>query len=305
MNFPASTSSVDGTSSAHSPQYPNDIPRETPSSGLPRTLPVLPIILNRSLADVPFTHQGVLGGRATSDVNMSYDRLEFLGDAYIELIATRLLFLRFPELPAGRLSQKREFLVKNETLAEFSLAYGFDRKANIPKFQSGEQDKSKVWTKIMGDVFEAYVAAVILSDPADGFTVAETWLTGLWEPKISQPDNIGTWDPNAKVQLANRIMGKGIKIQYRDEAPPDVIKKEGKIVFHVGVYLTGWGWENTHLGSGSGLNKNIAGSQAATKALSNSLTAQIEAIKRKFDTKRLSETCDKIAGPVNPELPVG
>lgn len=259
----------------------------------PKTLPELPIIHDRSLADVPFTHQGVLGGRTTSNVNMSYDRLEFVGDAYIELIATRLIFPRFPNLPAGRLSQKRELLVKNETLAEFSLAYGFDKRANLPKSYSQGQEKHKLWTKTMGDVFEAYVAAVILSDPADGFAVAEAWLTHLWEPKLSQCDNITAWDSNAKVQLASRVMGKGIKIQYRDEAPPNVIKKEGKVVFQVGAYLTGWGWEEAHLGSGTGLNKNEAGSKAATQALSNPLTAQIEAVKREFDAKHLAEKNDE------------
>ena len=253
------------------------------------TLPNLPVIHDQSLADVPFTHQGVLGGRTKSGVNLSYERLEFVGDAYIELIATRLIFPRFPDLPAGRLSQKRELLVKNETLAEFSLAYGFDKRANLPKSYSLGQEKDKLWTKTMGDVFEAYVAAVILSDNVDGFAVAEAWLTELWEPKLSRSDYIEAWDSNAKVQLASRIMGKGVKIHYRDEAQPNVIRNEGKIVFQVGSYLTGWGWENTHLGSGTGLNKNEAGSKAATQALSNPLTAQIEAVKREFDAKRLAE----------------
>ena len=254
------------------------------------TLPDLPIIHDKSFADVPFTHPGVLGGRTTSDVNnMSYDRLEFVGDAYIELIATRLIFPRFPDLPAGRLSQKREMLVKNETLAEFSLAYGFDTRANLPKSYAQGKESNKLWTKTMGDVFEAYVAAVILSDPANGFAVAEAWLTQLWEPKLSVSDNIVAYDSNAKVQLATKIMGKGIKLQYRDEAPPNVIKKEGKILFEVGVYLTGWGWENEHLGSGKGLNKNEAGSKAATEALLNPLTAEIEKVKREFDAKRLAD----------------
>ena len=262
-------------------------------TGNPKALPELPIIHAKSLADVPFTHRGILGGRTTSNVNMSYDRLEFVGDAYIELMATRLIFPRFPDLPAGRLSQKRELLVKNETLAEFSLAYGFDKRANLPKSYFHGQERHKLWTKTMGDVFEAYVAAVILSDPTDGFAVAEAWLTQLWEPKLSRSDNIMTWDSNAKVQLASRVMGKGIKIQYQDEAPPNVIKKEGKVVFQVGAYLTGWGWEDTHLGSGTGLSKNEAGSKAATHALSNPLTAQIEAVKREFDTKRLAEKNDE------------
>ncbi len=265
-------------------------------------LPELPAILDDLLADVPFTHPGVLGGRTTSDVNLSYDRLEFVGDAYIELIATRLVFPRFPDLPAGRLSQKREMLVKNETLAEFSLAYGFNQRANLPKSYSQGQEKNKLWTKTMGDVFEAYVAAVILSDPANGFAVAEAWLTELWEPKLCKPDNIVAWNSNAKVQLASRIMGRGVKIQYHDEAPPNVIKKEGKIVFQVGAYLTGWGWENTYLGSGTGLSKNEAGSKAATQALANPLTAQIEEVKREYDAKRMVEKNNQDSSTANLEL---
>ncbi len=266
-----------------------------------KTLPELPLILNRLLADVPFTHQGVLGGRTASDVvNLSYDRFEFVGDAYIELIATRLIFPRFPDLPAGRLSQKRESLVKNETLAEFSLAYGFDKRVNLPKSYFQGQEQNKLWTKTMGDVFEAYVAAVILSDPVNGFAVAEAWLTELWEPKLCMSDNIATWDSNAKVQLASRIMGKGIKIQYRDEAQPNVIRKEGKVVFQVGAYLTGWGWEDVHLGSGTGLNKNEAGSKAATQALANPLTEKIEAVKREFDVKRTAERNNQNDTTVSP-----
>ena len=281
LNFPQPMSSA---------SRPTDTSPKTDHNLQNNTLPELPAIRDKSLADIPFTHPGVLGGRTTLDVSiMSYDRLEFIGDAYIELIATRLIFPRFPDLPAGRLSQKREMLVKNETLAEYSLAYGFDKRANLPKSYTQGQEKNKLWTKTMGDVFEAYVAAVILSDPAKGFAVAEAWLTQLWEPKLSVSDNIVAYDSNAKVQLATKIMGKGIKIHYRDEAPPNVIKKEGKIVFEVGVYLTGWGWENERLGSGKGLNKNEAGSKAATEALSNPLTAEIEKVKREFDAKRLAD----------------
>lgn len=283
LNFSLPQSSTPGAPSTYPDPFKN-------SKRHHNTLPELPPILDELLADVPFTHQGVLGGRTTSEViNMSYDRLEFVGDAYIELIATRLIFPRFPDLPAGRLSQKRESLVKNESLAEFSLAYGFDKRVNLPKSYFQGQEQNKLWTKTMGDVFEAYVAAVILSDPVNGFAVAEAWLTELWEPKLCMPDHIAAWDSNAKVQLASRIMGKGIKIQYRDEAQPNVIRKEGKVVFQVGAYLTGWGWEDMHLGSGTGLNKNEAGSKAATQALANPLTEKIEAVKREFDVRRMAE----------------
>lgn len=256
-------------------------------NGHPDTLPELPEILDKSLADVPFTHQGILKGNVIEEVNVSYDRLEFLGDAYIELIATRIIFPRYPRYSAGKLSQTRQILVKNETLAEFSLAYGFDTRARLPRslqLAKDNRDLAKGWTKTMGDIFEAYVAAVIISDPENGFSTAESWLTKLWSPMLSSGED-ETFNTNAKVHLAAKVLGKGVKIAYLDEADPDMCKKNGTIVFHIGAYLTGWGWENAHLGSGSGLNKTEAGTRAAIEALSNPLTANIAAVKREFDIK--------------------
>lgn len=276
--------------SSSSPAKLPSSPQDLVYNGHRDTLPKLPEILNKSLENIPFTHQGTLNAKESNDVDMSYDRLEFLGDAYIELIATRVIFPRFPKLTAGQLSQKRQLLVKNETLADFSLAYGFDARARLPKdvLMANNFDSRKLWTKIMGDIFEAYVAAVILSDPDDGFSVVEAWLTELWEPTLSNRDE-GTLNLNAKAQLAAKIMGKGIKINYREDAQPELNKKEGKILFRIGAYLTGWGWENKHLGSGVGWNKNEAGGHAAAQAMSNPFVSQVIAIKREFDAKKAEE----------------
>ena len=243
-----------------------------PYNGHQSTLPPLPEIQDKSLVSTLFTHPGTLNGHSSTKVDTSYDRLELLGDAYIELIATRLVFSRFPKMPAGRLSQQRELLVKNETLAEYALAYNFDEKGQLPaSMKQGGKDSKKKWTKTMGDMFEAYVAAIVLSDPTSGFETAEGWLNLLWENKLSKQPTIETQtaDPNAKVQLANKVMGKGIKLNYCDEAPPQELRKEGKLIFQIGVYLTGWGWENTRLGTGKGLSKQEAGAKAAADALVN------------------------------------
>ncbi|CAD6581504.1 MAG: hypothetical protein ASARMPREDX12_001935 [Alectoria sarmentosa] len=257
-------------------------------NGHPSTLPPLPPILDKALESVAFTHPGSLSCDTASKVNISYDRLEFLGDAYIELMATRVIFPRFPRLTAGRLSQQREMLVKNETLAEYALAYGFDEKAKLPgTYNVPGKDSRKLWLKTLGDIFEAFVAAVIISDPEQGFQVAETWLAALWESKLGSQkrEDTETVDPKAKMHLAAKIMGKGIKINYRDEAPPVQMRQEGKLIFQIGVYLTGWGWEDQHLGSGKGLNKQEAGQKAAADAMGNALTAQVGKVKREFDAQ--------------------
>lgn len=259
-----------------------------PYNGHPSTLPPLPPILDKALESVAFTHPGSLGCDTASKVNISYDRLEFLGDAYIELMATRVIFPRFPRLAAGRLSQQREMLVKNETLAEYALAYGFDEKAKLPgTYNVPGKDSRKLWLKTLGDIFEAFVAAVIISDPEQGFQVAEAWLAALWESKLGSQkrEDTETVDPKAKMHLAAKIMGKGIKINYRDEAPPVQMRQEGKLIFQIGVYLTGWGWEDQHLGSGKGLNKQEAGQKAAADAMGNALTAQVGKVKREFDAQ--------------------
>ena len=260
-----------------------------PYNGRPSTLPPLPEIQDKSLVSTLFTHPGTLNGHSSTKVDTSYDRLELLGDAYIELIATRLVFSRFPKMPAGRLSQQRELLVKNETLAEYALAYNFDEKGQLPaSMKQGGKDSKKKWTKTMGDMFEAYVAAIVLSDPTGGFETAEGWLTSLWDNKLSKQPSIETQaaDPNAKVQLANKIMGKGIKLNYLDEAPPQELRKEGKLIFQIGVYLTGWGWENTRLGTGKGLSKQEAGAKAAADALVNPLTAQVASVKTRLNSQK-------------------
>lgn len=258
------------------------------------TLPKRPEILDKSLENVAFTHQGSLGVHQGNDVNLSYERLEFVGDAYIEVIATRLVFLRFPDVPAGKLSQHRQLLVNNETLAGFSLAYGFDKRAHLPQdFRSGPSHAPrKVWTKTMGDIFEAYVAAVILSDPRDGFSNVEAWMTELWEPLLPRREE-EPFNMNAKVQLGTKVMSRGIKLSYRDEKVPDMMRKEGKMLFYIGVYITGWGYQDVHLGSGKGWNKSEAGNRAAAQALSSPLTAEIAVIKKKFDLKTTEERKQK------------
>lgn len=290
LNFPVLLQSSSGTSTNHGAftKSANATIKSPPYSDRPSTVPPLPNILDKALESVVFTHPGTLSCDTASKVNISYDRLEFLGDAYIELMATRLLFPRFPSLTAGRLSQRREILVKNETLAEYALVYGFDKKAKLPRgYNTPGKDQRKLWLKALGDIFEAFVAAVIISNPEQGFQIAEAWLTDLWEPKLGSPkrEDAETVDPKAKLHLATKIMSKGIKIDYRDEAPPVEIRREGKLVFQIGVYLTGWGWEDQRLGTGKGLNKQEAGQRAAADALVNPLTAQVASVKRYSDAQ--------------------
>jgi ribonuclease-3 len=218
-----------------------------------------PPILDGRLESAVFTHPAM-----SNSNNATYDRLEILGDAYIELIATKIIWDMFPDLPAGRISQIRETLVKNETLSGFAENFGFDRRVSVPPNYSNQ---SKRWTKTKGDVFEAYIAAIILSDPDNGYESAEMWLTGLWMPILK---GLGhqKGELRSKEALAQKIMGKNVKLEYNEERP-SIQQKGGTQTFFIALYLTGWGWTRRLLGTGQGLSKAAAGDEAAKKVLLN------------------------------------
>jgi ribonuclease-3 len=267
------------------------------SCDIPHSLPPLPKILNKTLEKAVFTHQGVGTGKVSA---INYEKLEWIGDTYIEHTATLLISQTFISKSTGQCAQMRERFVKNATLADYATKYGFLARADLPDSITNEKSflpaKSSSKIKVLGDMFEAYVAAIVLSDPTYGLATATEWLKDLlsmelrediireemnstfhrqdsplwnlrWSEQfeISAPPKI---DLNPKENLQKALGGKGINISYRDQGQP--IKGSDKLlVFCVGVYLTGYGAANKLLGIGKGNGKKQAGQKAAQEALDN------------------------------------
>jgi ribonuclease III len=249
--------------------------------------PVLPPIQDADLEKAVFTHSSTFSESVTASVNpakSTYERLEFLGDAYIEIISTRLIHSRFPTLPTGRQAQLREKLVKNESLAEHANAYRFGQRVNIPH----DSAKATTWTKVLADVFEAYVAAIILSDPQDGFVTAERWLEALWAPSLLEVDKVPTVNVDAKNELSRMVVSQGVTIEYIQEGETKLNRKSGKYTFKVGCYLTGWGHKKALLGIGEADNKKRAGMLAASNAMTQSkeLLRDARSQKLEYDQKK-------------------
>ncbi|KIW23987.1 uncharacterized protein PV07_09727 [Cladophialophora immunda] len=251
----------------HRPKKPHRDNPKPPShtnveTSINNGLPPLPQI-HEKYRSVVFTHPS----QAPGNVHASYDRLEFLGDAYLELFATQLIFDRFPSLDPGKMSQIRESLVRNETIGQYASLYGLDKQ--IQSYKQFQNQAPHAWLKIKGDVFEAYVAAVILTDADEG-RQAKKWLHQLWDPKLQAALNANNApSKKSKEELAKKILAKGVKINYVDEKEPVVHYGQGKETYFIGVYLTGWGWDNQYLGSGKGSSRVEAGQAAAAAALSN------------------------------------
>lgn len=265
-------------------------------------LPPLPPVLDLGVERASFTHAGTVKGLGES----SYEKLEWLGDAYLYLFSTAFIYLTFPHLRHGEMAQIREVLVRNATLKDYSLQYGFDKRAVLPPEYNlngrtgGTTVTAKERNKVLGDVFEAHVAAIILSDPINGAAKAASWLKALWSTTISQQIKSRTWQgkqaplvapilgldstdqqqpqtlqaqipqSNAKEKLAAQLalQSPKVSIEYRslDDGHPHKRDPLTKLVlFTQAAYLVGYG-ETVLLGSGKDQKKKVANEKAAQNA---------------------------------------
>jgi ribonuclease-3 len=238
--------------------------------------------------------------------DLSYERLEWIGDAYLELIASELIYQTFPTLEAGKCSQYREMLVRNSTLGQFAVHYGLDRRANFPaEFglggrPNGTTVSQKQRAKALGDIFEAYVGALIRSDPEHGLRRASEWLKALWGPVLERhirEEESGAnavSDINPKTQLEQLIGAPGVRIEYRDLPSNGKRDRDTKQeLFFVGCFLHGWGESGLQLGYGGALGKKEAGQKAALKAMENKKLIKKFAEKKKASMAARAEQAEQ------------
>lgn len=296
-------------------------------SEVTRILPPLPPILDASLGKAAFTHPGMV--RSTGERN--YEQLEWLGDAYLYLISTAYIFLTFPHLSHGDMCQIREVLVRNMTLKDYSIEYGFDKRAVFPEEyglggrKGGTKATVKERSKVLGDIFEAHVAAIILSDPINGVAKTASWLKALWSTTIPDQIKSRTWQGKAAPPLIAPVIGlttnqsimepqhlehqpkpqKGgpkerlsaelclheprVQVEYRSVDNGQPRKKDPLTkmpLFIQGAFLVGYG-ETVQLGIGSAQKKSHANEKAAQHALENNKLMSIyKAKKRAVQEKR-------------------
>jgi len=272
------------------------------------TAPPLPPLAPGYLSSAPFTHASTVDAKYSTNNHLSYERLEFLGDAYLEVIATRLVYSRFPQLLTGKQSQLRQTLVRNSTLAVFARQYNFAERIRISQFEAASE---KAKEKIFGDVFEAYVAAIILSDPEGGFQTAEDWLTQLWAPMLLQIMGEGKMEKNvvefdAKTQLASKVTTKEVRLEYREDKPM-TLTKDSEQHHYMSVYLLKPGQPPLKIGSGTGTGKVEAGMHAALDAMKSSAAIVEEATAEKEFQKKEREkaAAAKIAAEAASEIGEG
>lgn len=188
--------------------------------------------------------------KSTRDHN---ERLEFLGDAVLELVTTKFLFENYDE-PEGILTSWRAALVRTESIAEAGTELGYEP---LLRMSRGEkQGSNRARLHIVANAFEAVIGAIYLDQ---GYDVATKVIDKYILSKTNAILEAGNWrDPKSHLQeVSQRIDGKTPKYKVIGEDGPDHDK-----VFEVGAYVNG-----ELKGKGQGTSKQIAQQEAAKQAL--------------------------------------
>ena len=151
---------------------------------------------NWQLLTQAFTHRSFVNENPVSNWGHN-ERLEFLGDAVLELIITSYLYNRYPKEPEGELTAYRAALVNTKTLAEVALESKMNEYLFLSKGES-KDDQSRAREHILANTFEAVLGAIYLDL---GYEVAEQFIAKKLYSRIDKIIQLGLHkDPKSRIQ---------------------------------------------------------------------------------------------------------
>jgi ribonuclease-3 len=198
-------------------------------------------------------HRSFLNENPDLDLSSS-ERLEFLGDAFLDFIAGEYLYQRCPEMDEGDLTALRAALIRAETLARFARTIQLGDYLYLSRGEDEGGGRSRV--ALLADAFEALVAAIYLDS---GMEAAKEFVMGFVEPETTRILE-GGLERDHKSRLQEWAQGElQLTPVYRTvmERGPDHAKE-----FTVEVLIG-----DKVYGRGEGRNKQAAEQQAAQQAL--------------------------------------
>lgn len=183
------------------------------------------------------------------------ERLEFLGDAVLELIVTEYLYQNYPN-PEGELTNWRASLVNAKMLSEIAKEISLDEYLYLSKGEAKESAGSKSRQYILANAFEAVVGSIYLDQ---GYVVTRDFIRQFLIVKLSYILEHELYlDPKSKFQeLSQEKYGVTPNYKVLEETGPDHNK-----IFRVGIYL-----EKELVATGEGSSKQEAQVDAAMAAL--------------------------------------
>lgn len=199
---------------------------------------------------IAFTHKSYSN---ENNLDYSYERLEFLGDAILSAHVTHFIWNNFPQMSEGELTNLRSKAVRQETLAAATLSLRLEKYLFLGKGEESTGGKQRV--SILSDLFESFLAVVFL-DLGDAAVEKILNLT-LYEWIASNGlDKIIDYKTKLQEYVQNE---KRDPIVYK---LLDQTKKKNIPYFIIGVFL-----DEILLGKGEGTTKKKAEQEAAKAAL--------------------------------------
>lgn len=201
-----------------------------------------------ALYEMAFTHASYTNEHPDSP---SYDRLEFLGDAILDMVISSYVYRHFPTLNSGQMSKVRAILIEGKTLTDFSEnRFGL---ATLVRYSVGEKGNTRFHRHIDEDIFESFLGAVYLDQ---GFQFVERLILDIYVPVLpSLLKELELSDPKGRLQEILLSNVDYVCVEQKNLNSPDV------------SYIVEARLKGTVLGVGKGHNLKEAESNAAKDAL--------------------------------------
>lgn len=206
-----------------------------------------------------FTHRSYLNEHKKSAKEHN-ERLEFLGDAVLELVVTEYLYLNHDD-PEGILTNWRSALVRTESISAAAATFEFEPLLRLSRGE--KQGTPRARAQILANSYEAVVGAIYLDQ---GYETAKQFIERSVLSTFSTILETGSWmDPKSHLQeVVQSKEGHTPVYKVLDESGPDHDK-----TFKVGVFV-----DNRLIGEGSGPSKQAGQQEAAEQALAHYIAQQ-------------------------------
>lgn len=208
---------------------------------------------NKSLLEQAFIHRSYINENKGLDLDHN-ERLEFLGDAVLELVVTKFLFEKYPKTKEGVLTAYRSSLVRTESISAAARKMGMNDLLKLSKGESRDEGKARDY--ILANTFEAFIGAVYLDQ---GYNAAKEIIANTLFGNIEQVIEEGTWkDAKSHVQeLSQEHYGETPRYELISAVGPDHDKH-----FAMAIYFG-----DKKIAEGEGNSKQKSQQDAATNAL--------------------------------------
>ena len=209
---------------------------------------------NKDLLRQALVHRSYLNEHPNFRLGQN-ERLEFLGDAVLEIAVTDYLFKKYPDENEGKLTNLRASMVNTQMLAKLSSEFKFGDFLYLSKGEIRDKNK-KAHESILADCFEAVTGAIYLDQ---GFEIAKNFLKIFFDKKIPNIFKKQLYlDPKSRFQeIAQEKFGITPHYEVLKDEGPDHNK-----IFTIGVYIG-----DDLITKAKGGSKQIAQVEAARKGL--------------------------------------